>query len=67
VVPKERLDVLSDALKKAGEDRQLQATLKGLWLYAPYGSGEEIVNAYRKRMSAWKPLIESMKADEAKK
>ncbi|MCC6889042.1 MAG: tripartite tricarboxylate transporter substrate binding protein [Hyphomicrobiales bacterium] len=66
-VPKERLEILYKAFKVASENPKFKATLKNLNLSAPFVTGEEIRKIYERSATAWKPLLEALKADQTKK
>ncbi len=60
-VPKENLEILFRAFKKAHSDPEAKATLEKLWLYAPYKTGEEFRKSIQKDATKLKPLIETLK------
>jgi tripartite-type tricarboxylate transporter receptor subunit TctC len=66
-VPKDRLDILYRAFKKASDDPGVKALYKKLKISAPCIDGEQVKKTYARRKKEWKPLIEALKADQAKK
>ena len=60
-VPKERLEIIFEAFRIAGNDPQVRTTMNKLMLSAPYISGEEVKRIYQRRSVEWKPLLEAMK------
>jgi tripartite-type tricarboxylate transporter receptor subunit TctC len=63
--PKENLEILYRAFKKAHSDPKVKATLEKLWLYAPYRTGEEVKEILRKDVSRWKPFVEALNIKKA--
>lgn len=66
-VPKERLEVIYKAFKAASEDPKFKTTMANLNLSAPFVTGEQIRTIYEKSATAWKPLLEALKAEQTKK
>ncbi len=66
-VPKERLGILYKAFKNAHQNPEVKSTFEKLGLSAPYITGEELKKIYQRRGVEWKPLLEALRADQAKK
>jgi tripartite-type tricarboxylate transporter receptor subunit TctC len=58
--PKDRMEVIYKAFKKAHSDPEVKAALEKLWLYAPYATGAEVHERLVRNANKWKPFIEAM-------
>ena len=66
-IPKDRLDIIYQAVQRAHSDPEAKAILDKLKFTAPYISGDELRKNYMARSTAWKPLLDAMKTTPAKK